>query len=117
MMAKHGQELDDLADKLENEKNRQMLALRAKMADRRQRKLEDLRRRQDVEATREMLEQKKEANELKLKKAKTVERQAIKDGIKDNGEDESEMVIKAVLAQRQTQVYNYVTFHGCKSLV
>lgn len=103
MMAQHEYELENLADKLENEKNRQMLALRAKMADRRQRKLEDLRRRQDVELTREMLEQKKEADELRFKKAKAAEREAIKEGIRDNGDDESELVIKAVLAQRQAQ--------------
>ena len=103
-MSQHEHELEDLAEKLENEKSRQLLALREKMATRRQRKLEDLRRKHDVDLTKEMLEQKKELNEIRQKKAKDAERKAIAKGIKDNGVEESEKVIKAVLAQRQAQV-------------
>lgn len=104
MMAQHEHELEDLAERLENEKSRQVLALREKLASRRMRKLEDLRRKHDVDRTKEMLEQKKELDEIRLKKAKEVEREAIKEGIKDNGAEDSERVIKAVLAQRQAQV-------------
>jgi len=81
-----------------------MLGLREKLASRRMRKLEDLRRKHDVDRTKEMLEQKKEVDEIRLKKAKEVEREAIKTGIKDNGSEDSERVIKAVLAQRQAKV-------------
>ena len=103
-MSQHEQELEDLAEKLETEKSRQMLLLRDKMAARRQRKLEDLRRKHDVDLTKEMLEQKKEISEVRTKKAKEAEYKAIVEGIKDNGADESEKVIKAVLAKRQAQV-------------
>ena len=103
-MSQHEHELEDLADRLENEKSRQLLALRDKMATRRQRKLEDLRRKHDVDLTKEMLEQKKELNEVRQKKAKDAEYKAIVEGIKDNGAEESDKVIKAVLAKRQAQV-------------
>ena len=103
-MSQHEQELEDLAEKLESEKSRQMLLLRDKMAARRQRKLEDLRRKHDVDLTKEMLEQKKEISEVRTKKAKEAEYKAIVEGIKDNGADESKKVIKAVLAKRQAQV-------------
>ncbi|KAH3741464.1 hypothetical protein DPMN_048189, partial [Dreissena polymorpha] len=103
LMGQHEKEIEDLADRLENEKNRQMLALRERLANRRMRKLDDLRRRQDVERTKEMLEQKKELDEVRLKKAREAEREAIIEGIKDNGEEDGERVIKAVLAQRHAQ--------------
>ena len=103
-MAKHEHELEELADKLDKEKERQLFALRMKLDNRRQRKLEDLRRKHDVDMAKEMLDQKKELNEIRLKKAIDAERKAIREGIKDNGEEESEKVIKAVLAQRQAQV-------------
>ena len=103
-MAQHEHELEELADKLDKEKDRQLFGLRMKLDNRRQRKLEDLRRKHDVDMAKEMLEQKKEVNEIRLKKAIDAERKAIREGIKDNGEEESEKVIKAVLAQRQAQV-------------
>ena len=104
-MAQHEHELEELADKLDKEKDRQLFGLRMKLDNRRQRKLEDLRRKHDVDMAKEMLEQKKEVNEIRLKKAIDSERKAIREGIKDNGEEESEKVIKAVLAQRQAQVH------------
>jgi len=104
LMAQHEKELEDLADKLENEKNRQMLALRERLANRRTRKLDDLRRRQDVDRSKELLEQKKELDGVRLGKAREAEREAIRDGIRDNGEEDSDRVIKAVLAHRHAQV-------------
>ena len=103
-MAKHQHELESMNDKLAQEEHRQMVMLRDKLAKRRMRKLDDLQRKHDIEKTREMLEQKKELDDVKRKKAKEAEREAIRKGIKDNGADDSEQVIKAVLAQRQAQV-------------
>ena len=103
-MAKHENELESLSERLQHEEHRQMVTLRDKLAKRRMRKLDDLQRKHDIEKTREMLEQKKDLDEVKLKIAKEAEREAIKKGIKDNGADDSKQVIKAVLAQRQAQV-------------
>ena len=67
LMARHQQELDDLQDKLESDKTRQMLSLRERLAKNRRRRMEDLRRKQDAELTGEMLEQRKELDEVRLK--------------------------------------------------
>ncbi|WAR00886.1 hypothetical protein MAR_025258, partial [Mya arenaria] len=103
LMAQHEKELEEVADRLQKEKDRQVLALHERLANRRTRKLEDMRRRHDVDRSKEILEQKRELGEVQLKKAKEAEREAIKEGIRDNGEEDSERVIKAVLAQRQAQ--------------
>jgi hypothetical protein len=65
-MARHQQELDDLQDRMESDKSRQMLALRDRLAKNRRRRMEDLRRKQDAELTSEMLDQRKELDEVRL---------------------------------------------------
>ena len=70
-MARHRQELDDLQDRLESEKSRQMLALRDRMAKNRRRRMEDLRRKQDAELTGEMLDHKQELDEVRLRQVST----------------------------------------------
>lgn len=67
MMAQHEKEIEKMAERLENEKSRQLMAVRNKMAKRRMQKLDDLRRRHDVDVTKEMLGQKKELDEIRLK--------------------------------------------------
>lgn len=67
-MASHEQELQDLEERLENDRHRQFLSLREKLNAKRNRKMDELRRKQDVESTKEMIEQKKEVDEIKLKK-------------------------------------------------
>jgi hypothetical protein len=65
-MARHQQELDDLQDRMESDKSRQMLALRDRLAKNHRRRMEDLRRKQDAELTSEMLDQRKELDEVRL---------------------------------------------------
>ena len=66
-MASHEQELEDLAERLETDRDRQYLYLRDKLAQKRKRKMEELRRKQDVDLTKEMIEQKKEMDEIRMK--------------------------------------------------
>lgn len=68
LMASHEQELQDLEERLENDRHRQFLSLREKLNAKRNRKMDELRRKQDVESTKEMIEQRKEVDEIKLKK-------------------------------------------------
>lgn len=72
LMARHKEELDDLRESLESDRSRQMLLLRDSLAESRRRRMEDLRRSQDAELTNEMLEQKKELDEIRLQQVNTV---------------------------------------------
>ena len=67
LMASHEQELEDLAERLETDRDRQYLNLRDKLAQKRKRKMDELRRKQDVDLTKEMIEQKKEMDEIRMK--------------------------------------------------
>ena len=69
-MAAHEQEIQDLSERIDADRNRQQMALRDRLADRRKRKLADLRRRQEMEITKEMLMQKKELDEIRVKQVK-----------------------------------------------
>lgn len=66
-MAGHEAELALLSEQREAERQRQLLSMRDKMAERKRRRLQDLRRRQEAELTREMLTQKKELDEARSK--------------------------------------------------
>ena len=66
-MASHEQELEDLAERLETDRDRQYLNLRDKLTQKRKRKMDELRRKQDVDLTKEMIEQKKEMDEIRMK--------------------------------------------------
>ena len=68
LLAAHEQELEHLADRLDHERQRQQIALREKLAENRKRKMAQLRRKQETELTKEMLEQKSELDEVKSKK-------------------------------------------------
>lgn len=72
-MESHEQEIEDLVEQLTNDKSRQQLALRDKLVIRRQQKMNELRRKQELELTKEMLEQKKEVDEIGLKKVSSIE--------------------------------------------
>jgi predicted outer membrane protein len=67
MMSQHEKEMENLAEKLEMERDRQLRALGDSLSRRRNRKLEDLQRRNDTEYMRTMIDQKKEVEELHLK--------------------------------------------------
>ena len=70
LMASHEQELEDLAERLDADRDRQYLNLRDKLAQKRKRKMEELRRKQDVDLTKEMIEQKKEMDEIRMKQVR-----------------------------------------------
>ncbi|RUS80922.1 hypothetical protein EGW08_011303, partial [Elysia chlorotica] len=103
LMSAHAQDEEALAERLEMEKSRRQAALRDRLADQRRRRMEDLRRRQDAEIMNEMLDQRKEIDEIRVSQAKDVEHKAIEEGIKENGEEDSDKVVEAVLAQRHAQ--------------
>ena len=64
-MASHAAELELVSGKLDAEKQRQLMLMRDKMAAKRKRKMDDLRRKQEAEVARETLTQKKELDEIK----------------------------------------------------
>ena len=67
-MASHSAELELMAEKLDADRQRQLMSLRDKMAAKRKRKMDDLRRKQEAEVTKEMLLQQKELTEIQSKK-------------------------------------------------
>lgn len=71
-MAAHENELQILADRLDNQKKQKQLQMREKLSEKRKQKMEALRRKQEAEITREMLMQKKEMDEIKAKKVESM---------------------------------------------
>lgn len=67
LLAAHAQELEDLERKVGVEQNRQRVALRDRLAARRQRKINAQKSRQDIEKQKEIIEQKKELAQVKAK--------------------------------------------------
>lgn len=67
LIARHQQEMDELSEHLETDKQRRLLILHERLAENRRRRMEDLGRKQDAELTNEMLEQRKELDEIRLK--------------------------------------------------
>ena len=67
-MAAHENELQLMAEKMDADRQRQMLTLRDRMSERRRRRMEDLRRKQELEVTKETLTQKKELDEVRTVK-------------------------------------------------
>ena len=67
-MASHELELRQLTEKLDHERQRSLLQHRDKLAERKKRKQEHLRRKQEGEITQEMLIQQKELDEIRGKK-------------------------------------------------
>ena len=63
-MAAHERELDILSEHLDSQRHRQQVALREKLAENKRRRAQALRRKQEVELTKEMIEQKKELDEV-----------------------------------------------------
>ena len=70
LLAAHENELELMSEKLDAEKQRQQLSLRERLAEKRKRKMADLRRKQEAELTREMLTQKKELDEIRTTKVR-----------------------------------------------
>ena len=66
-MAAHQHELDLLSEHLDNQRNRQQVALREKLAENKRRRAQALRRKQEMELMTEMIEQKKEIDEIVTK--------------------------------------------------
>lgn len=66
LLESHDHEIQLLTDKLEQEHLRQQLAIRDKLAARKKRRVNELKRKQDIEMTKEWLTQKKELDEVKL---------------------------------------------------
>ena len=69
-MASHQHELDLLSEHLDNQRNRQQVALREKLAENKRRRAQALRRKQEMELTKEMIEQKKELDEIVSKEVR-----------------------------------------------
>ena len=67
-MASHELELRQLSERLDHERQRRLLALRDKLAERKKRKVDHLRRKQEAEITQEMIIQQKELDDIRGKK-------------------------------------------------
>ncbi|XP_022100041.1 trichohyalin-like [Acanthaster planci] len=103
LLASHARELEELEDRLESQRAKAQLKAREKMAERRRRLLAEQKHKQGVEMARELLEQKKELAEVKSAVVKKAEREAMLEGIQEEGVDNTEKVIRAVLEKRQAQ--------------
>ena len=71
-MASHEHELQLMAEKMDADRQRQMVTLRDRMSDRRRRRMDDLRRKQEVALTKEVLTQEKEVNEVRTVKVRKI---------------------------------------------
>ncbi|KAI8480901.1 hypothetical protein Bbelb_413740, partial [Branchiostoma belcheri] len=103
LLAAHEQELEDLNDRLDAERSRQQLSLRDKLLARKRSRLQNKQRQQEAEMTKELLEQNKELKEARTKQVKEAEKQAMIDGIQQNGTEAGDRVIRAVLERRHAQ--------------
>lgn len=63
----HERELANLSEKIEASHQKQQLQLRDKLAQKRKRQLEQMKRKHEVQLTKEMLTQQKELDEIKSK--------------------------------------------------
>ncbi|XP_071497013.1 uncharacterized protein [Diadema antillarum] len=103
LLLTHARELEDIEDRLESERTRQQLSLRDRLAERKKRLLEDQKRKQGLELAKESIEQKKELREVHGKVVKEAERKEMVEGIQQAGSQNTDKVIKEVLAKRQAQ--------------
>ena len=67
LMASHEHELQILSERLDTDRQRSLMSTRDKIAERKRRKMKELRRKQEAELTKEMLTQKKEVDEVRTK--------------------------------------------------
>ena len=67
LLKQHQAEIGELEQRLDSERNRQLVALRDKLASRKDRKLKERKRQQEIELQKELLEQKKELEEVRTK--------------------------------------------------
>lgn len=102
-MAAHENELQTLSEQLDADRQRALMATRDKIAERKRRKLKELRRKQEADLTKEMLMQKKELDEIRGRQTREAEQKAMQEGIKENGVEDSDKVVRAVMAQRHAQ--------------
>nr|XP_002738967.1 PREDICTED: uncharacterized protein LOC100369241 [Saccoglossus kowalevskii] len=103
LLEAHARELEELEDRLDSERARQQLALRDKLLERKKRMLADQKRKQEVEMAQELLAQKKELADVRSKLVKDAEHKAITEGIQEQGTENTETVVKAVLDKRHAQ--------------
>ena len=99
----HQRELEELEQRLDQEKNRQEMSLKDKLAARKQKRLEEHRRRQEKEIHREVKEMEKEREDMKTKQIKEAEKSAMITGIQENSIEAADIVIKKVLSQRHAK--------------
>ena len=100
LMREHDAEMGRLKTKLDAEHSRSSDALARKLAKRREQKRMALQRRQELEATREMMDQKKELEEMQSAHMREAETEAMVQGVQTAGTDHAEDVVRAVLRQR-----------------
>ncbi|XP_077985306.1 uncharacterized protein LOC144439946 [Glandiceps talaboti] len=103
LLEAHARELEELEDRLDNERARQQLAVRDKLLERKKRLQSEQKRKQEVEMAQELLAQKKELADVRSKLVKEEERKAITEGIQEHGVENTEKVVKAVLEKRHAQ--------------
>lgn len=103
LLATHQQEVDEIMEKIDIEKQRQQANLHKKLMERKKRKQEAQKRKQEREMAKELLEQQKELTDVRSEHIKQAEKQAMIEGIRENGSEAAEFVIKKVLAKRQSQ--------------
>ena len=70
--------------------------MRDKLAERKKRMLVDQKRKQKLEMSKELLEQKKELGDVRSKVIKEAEHKEMVDGIQEQGADKAEKIIRAV---------------------
>ena len=116
LLKQHQAEITDLEHKLDSERNRQLVALRDKLSSRKDRKLKEQKRQQELDLGKEMLEQKKELDRIRMEQVcltlvlqqsacsitfncdqvKEAEKKAMVNGIEHNGVDQADIVIRKV---------------------
>lgn len=67
LLKQHRAEITELGQRLDNEKNRQLIALRDKLATKKNSKLEEQKRQNELELQKELLEQRKDLDKVRTK--------------------------------------------------
>ena len=73
----HEKELEDLTNRIDNDRNRQRALLQERLREKRRQKTMANRRKQEVDLTREMIQQDKELNEVRVKVVRSLKRYEI----------------------------------------
>ena len=71
LLKQHQAEIRELEQRLDSERSRQLIGLRDKLASRKDRKFKEHKRQQEIELQKELLQQKKDLEEVRTKQVKS----------------------------------------------